>query len=345
MEKVTLTIDCQEVSADPGANILEAALDNDIYIPHLCFHPDLKAVGVCRLCMVEVEGRGMTVSCMTPVAENMVVRTDSERISRVRRMATELLLVNHHLDCHSCASNSRCELQRVANYVGVDTERLERMRKPAEAPPVDDSNPFFTRDLAKCILCGICVRTCDEILGVGAIDFGFRGFDTTISTFGNQPLKESRCVSCGECVARCPVGALTPKIAEEPSREVKTVCTYCGCGCGLFLGVRGDKIVSARGDRDNPGNKGNLCVKGRFGYEFVNSPERLTAPLVRRDGELREASWDEALDLVAEKLGKNKGDGFATIASAKCTTEENYVIQKFTRAVMGTHNIDHCARI
>jgi formate dehydrogenase major subunit len=345
MEKVKLTIEGQEVSADRGVNLLQAALENGIYVPHLCYHPDLSAVGVCRLCMVEVKGRGMVVACKTPAEEGMVVSTESEKVRAVRSIAAELLLVNHHLECSTCAKNGDCELQTVASYVGVDEERIARMRKAGDATPVDDSNPFFTRDLDKCILCGICVRTCDEILGVGAIDFGFRGYGTTIATFADKPLKESRCVSCGECLARCPVGALVPRTAEKPAREVKTVCTYCGCGCGLHLGVRGDKIVSARGEKENPANKGNLCVKGRFGYDFVNSPERLTAPLVRRDGELVEATWDEALDLVAEKLAPHKGDGFALIASAKCTNEENYLLQKFSRAVMGTNNVDHCARI
>jgi formate dehydrogenase alpha subunit len=355
METVTLTIDGLAVTVATGATILQAALENDIYIPNLCSHPDLEPVGVCRLCMVEVDGRsGMTVACKTPVEEDMVVRTDSEPIRHARRVTAELLIANSHSECLICGKNSDCELQRVANYVGANRERLDRLRRPAEAPPVDDSNPFFFRDLAKCVLCGICVRTCSEILGVGAIDFSLRGFDTTISTFGDRPLKDSRCVSCGECVARCPVGALIPKKAEKPSREVKTVCGYCGCGCGLFLGVRGDRIVGARGDRDNPASKGNLCVKGRFGHEFVNSPERLTVPLVRRDGELQEATWAEALDLVAEKFGrgplvkklnKSCAGSFATIASAKCTNEENYLLQKFARSVMGTNNIDHCARI
>lgn len=345
MDKIGLTIDGLQVMADKGKSILEAALENDIYIPHLCYHPDLEPVGVCRLCMVEIEGRGMTISCQAPVEKGLVVRTESAEINKVRRVAVELLIVNHHEDCLTSGSNNQCELQRIAAYLGIEQERLERLRRPEGTVPVDTSNPFFDRAPDKCVLCGICVRTCEELQGVSCIDFAFRGYDTTISTFGNKPILESTCESCGECVVRCPVGALTPKKFQQPSREVKTTCTYCGVGCGIYLGVRGDKIVSVRGDTDNQVNKGSLCVKGRFGYDFINHSERLTNPLIRKNGEFVEADWDEALELVAEKLSGCKGDKFAAIASAKCTNEENYLIQKFARAVMGTNNIDHCARL
>jgi formate dehydrogenase major subunit len=166
----------------------------------------------------------------------------------------------------------------------------------------------------------------------------------TVEGYGG-PLLNTTCVSCGLCVASCPVGALVAKNEMRSAYEVKTICAYCGVGCGIYLGVRGGVIVNVRGDLDNPVNKGNLCVKGRFGHDYINQPERLTSPLIKRDGEFVEASWEEALDLVASKLASYKGDQFATISSAKCTNEENYVIQKFTRAVMGTNNIDHCARL
>jgi len=345
MNKVTFTIDGLEISADKGMNILEAALDNNIYIPHLCYHPDLEPVGVCRLCMVEIEGRAMTISCKTPVEEGIVVRTESPEINKVRRVIVELLIANHDADCLSCDQNSQCELQRIAAYIGIDKERLEHLRRTDKKLPIDTSNPFFDRDPNKCILCGICVRTCKGLQGVSGIDFAFRGYDTVVGTFGNKPLAESRCESCGECVVRCPVGALTPKKFEQPSREVKTICAYCGVGCGLYLGMRGDRVVSARGDTENPVNKGSLCVKGRFGYDFINHPDRLTSPLIKKKGEFVKASWDEALDLVARKFSQYSGDEFATFSSAKCTNEENYIIQKFTRAVIGTNHIDHCARL
>jgi len=329
--------------------VLEAALENGIYIPHLCYDPDLKPVGVCRLCMVEITGRGMTISCKTPVEEGMVIKTESPEIAMVRRIAVELLIVNHHADCLSCAKNTQCKLQEIANYIGITEERLQRLRRPTRVLPLDASNPFFYRDPNKCVLCGICVRACDEINGVSAIDYGFRGYATTIVTFGNKPLIQSRCESCGECVAHCPVGALVPKEAQRPAREVRTTCPYCGCGCGLYLGVRGVAVVNVRGDRSSPVNRGRLCVKGRFGYSFVNHPERLTSPLIKREGRFVEATWDETLGLVAGRLKEVRdrygGDAIGVLTSAKCTNEENYVLQKFARAVLGTHNVDHCARL
>jgi formate dehydrogenase alpha subunit len=345
MDRIALTIDGVQIAADPEATLLEAALAAGIYIPHLCHHPDLEPVGVCRLCMVEIEGRGLTLSCRTPVEGGIVVQTETEEIRNVRRVATELLIVNHHGECLTCPKNEHCKLQQVATYVGIDQPGLDRLRRATETVPLDTSNPFFDRDANKCILCGICVRTCEELQGVAAIDFAFRGYQTTVSTFGNKPVAESPCEACGECVVRCPVGALLPKNFRPPAREVKTTCPYCGVGCGMYLGVRGNRIVSCRGDEENPASRGSLCVKGRFGYGFVNRPERLTSPLIKRHGKFVEATWDEALDLVARKFAQYRGGKFAVLSSAKITNEENYLVQKFTRAVMGTHHIDHCARL
>ena len=344
-DKITLAIDGVRIAAEPGATVLEAALAAGIYIPHLCYHPDLEPVGVCRLCMVEIEGRGLTLSCRAPVEQGLVVRTESPEIEAVRRVAAELLIVNHHADCLSCTANDKCKLQQIAAYVGIDQERLNRLRRPTAELPIDTSNPFFDRDPNRCVLCGICVRTCEQLQGVSAIDFAFRGYDTTISTFGNKPLVQSQCESCGECVVRCPVGALRLKTFERPSREVKTTCPYCGTGCGIWLGVRGNRIVSARGDADNPINRGALCVKGRFGHDFVNHPDRLTTPLVKKDGRFVKTTWEQVLDLIAAEFSRHKGRQFAAISSAKITNEENYLVQKFARAVMGTNHIDHCARL
>jgi formate dehydrogenase major subunit len=265
-----------------------------------------------------------------------VVTTDTPYIEGFRRSAVEAILENHVGDCLTCAKNTHCKLQTVANYVGVPLDRPFR----EALLPIDDSNPFYTYDPNKCILCGICVMTCEELMGIGAIDFAFREYDVDAKS-----VVESRCVSCGECVARCPVGALTVKHFQQPAREVSTTCTYCGVGCGLHLGVRGGKIVSVRGNTDSPVNRGNLCVKGRFGTDFVNHPERLKTPLIRKEGEFVEATWDEALDLVAENFSRFKGDQFGVFSSARCTNEDNYVVQKFTRAVMETNNVDHCARL
>ncbi len=346
MEKVTFTIDGVEVTANRGDTILKAALEHDIYIPHLCYHPDLKPFGGCRLCMVEIQGKGLTISCKTSVEAGIAVITESPQISKVRRIAAELLIANHERDCLECFKNPECELQKVAGYLGIKEERVSRLKRTNKKLQIDDSNPFFSRNLNKCILCGICIRTCDEIQGVGAIDFAFRGPDTRVSAMKDKPIMKSECVSCGECVVRCPVGALIPKTTQRPAREVKSICCYCGCGCGIKLGVRGNVIVGVQGDRGNPASKGRLCVKGRFGIaEFVHHPDRLTTPLIRKDGELKQTSWDEALELVAAKLRKYTAEQVAFIASAKCTNEENYVMQKFARAVLGTNNIDHCARL
>ncbi len=345
LDEIKFAIDGTQIKANKGDTILKAALKHGIYIPHLCDHPDLEPFGGCRLCMVEIKGKGLSISCKVPVEEGLEIITESPEVNKVRRIAAELLIASHHVDCLECARNTDCKLQDVASYIGIEEGRLKRLKRVIKDLPIDDSNPFFIRDLNKCVLCGICIRTCGEILNVGAIDFAFRGTGTLVATVGGKPILQSRCVSCGECVARCPVGALVPKNAERPTREVSTVCTYCGVGCGIKLGVRGGRIVRVRGDVNSPANRGNLCVKGRFGYDFVNHPDRLTSPLIKRNGAFVEATFEEALDLVASKLTDYKGDQFATFASARITTEDNYVVQKFTRAVMGTNNLDHCARL
>ncbi len=343
--KITFTIDGLTIAANEGDTILKAALEHGIYIPHLCYHPDLKPFGGCRLCIVEIKGKGLTISCKAPVEEGIAIITESPEINNVRRIAAELLIVNHEGDCLECTKNTECKLQDIAVYLGIEEGHLSRLKRVHSNLPIDDSNPFFSRDPNKCVLCGICIRTCDEILGVGAIDFAFRGYATKVSTIKDKPIVESNCVSCGECVVRCPVGALAPKTTQRPAREVKSICAYCGVGCGIHLGVRGSSVVNVRGDTENPVNKGRLCVKGRYGYDFINHPDRLTSPLIKKDGIFVEATWDEALELVIAKLGGYKGDQFAAISSARCTNEDNYVFQKFTRVVMGTNNIDHCARL
>ncbi|MCL0078271.1 formate dehydrogenase subunit alpha [Dehalococcoidia bacterium] len=343
MSEVSLIIDGIKVRAREGSTVLEAAQDSGIYIPSLCTDPELEPYGGCRLCLVEIENvEGLPVSCMTLVAEGMVVRTDTSRVSEVRRRVLELLLCDHPDNCLPCPKNRHCELQKVAAYIGIDHLRFKKLERP---PLIDTSNPFFIRDSSKCILCGKCVRVCKEVQGVAALEIANDGLSSRIITVGDTPILDSICESCGECVVRCPVGALVPKNLQKPSYEVKSICPYCGCGCGIYLGVRGSRIVSVRGDSKNPVNKGNLCVKGRFGYDFINHPERLTTPLIKRNRNFVEATWEEALDLVASKLANYKGDQFAVIASAKCTNEENYVIQKFARAVTATNNIDHCVRL
>jgi predicted molibdopterin-dependent oxidoreductase YjgC len=348
MKEIKLTIDGQKVTVQVGTTVLNAARQAGIYIPTLCCDDDLEPYGACRMCIVEIEGmRGMPTACTTAAADGMLVRTDTEEVNKVRRMICEMMIADHPADCLSCSSNQKCELQKVASHLGVNQQRLPNT---ARETAVDESNPFFVRDLSKCILCGRCVRACHEIRGVGAIELAGRGYESRVAAFADMPIADSVCESCGECVDRCPVAALSVKSEVlPPVREVKTVCPYCGCGCGLVLGIRSGRIVSVRGDVDHVVNRGSLCVKGRFGLDFVNAEDRLTKPLIRRDGELKEVEWDEALDFVADNFKRIKSvhgaDAIAGLASAKCTNEENYLFQKFMRAVIGTNNIDHCARL
>ena len=344
MDTISLTIDGLKVEAGKGATILEVAQGAGIYIPALCADPDLEPYGACRLCVVEIENKeGLSPACTTPVEEGMVVYTDTVPVNEMRRRLLELLLSDHPDNCLTCVKNQRCELQRVVAYVGIDRQRLNKLERSA---PKDESNPFFYLDRSKCILCAKCVRVCREVQGVGALELVNQGFSTKVIGKDDKLIVDSGCVSCGQCVAKCPVGALVPKDFRAPTREVKTICPYCGTGCGIYLGIRGNEIVGVSGDRDSRVNRGNLCVKGRFGIvEFVHHPDRLTSPLLRRDGVFTEASWDEALDIVSGKLSDYRGDQVAVISSAKCTNESNYVMQKLARAVLGSNNVDHCARL
>lgn len=342
--KITLFMDGISVEADKGSTILQAALKNGIYIPNLCYNSNVKPFGACRLCMVENEDGRLVTACETKIEEGMKITTENSNINKVRRLVAKLLIANHEMDCLTCAKNDNCKLQEAAAYLGINKDDLGNLRCSIMDIPEDESNPFFIRDLKKCILCGICVRICDEVLGVNAVDFGFRGYETKITTFADKKILDSNCVSCGECVVGCPVGALVPKENAMNSREIRTICTYCGVGCNIYLGIRGNEIKSVRGDEESPVNQGKLCVKGRYGFNFINHPERLISPLIKKNGTFEKATWDEALDYVAENFSKYRGS-FAAVASAKCTNEENYLIQKFTRAVMGTNNIDHCARL
>lgn len=344
MDKIRLTIDGQEIEARQGMTVLEAAQAADIYIPTLCYYPDLEPYGGCRLCVVEIEKmRGLPIACTTAATDGMVVHTETPAVNKVRRTVVELLIADHPSDCLTCSQDQRCELQKVAAYLGIT--RLP-YPKTARSYTVDTSNPFFDLDRNRCILCARCTRACNEITCVGAIDIAYRGYEGKVATFGDGLLIDSICKSCGECVAHCPTGALAPKEARQPAREVLTTCPYCGVGCQMYLGVRGEQVISVRSKIENTPNRGWLCVKGRYGIvEFVHHPDRLTTPLVKRNGEFVGATWDEVLGLVAGKLAQYKSDEVAVISSAKCTNEDNYVIQKLTRAVIGTNTIDHCARL
>jgi predicted molibdopterin-dependent oxidoreductase YjgC len=344
---ITVTIDGKKVEVKRGATVLEAARQAGIYIPTLCFDEDLKPYGACCMCVVEIDGmRGLPTSCTTPATDGMVVHTDSMLANESRRMTMQLIMANHEGDCLTCAKNQNCELQKLARYLDIEEADFKKLRPRTRKMPVDASSPAYTRDMNKCILCGKCWRACHEITGTDAIDIAYRGDSATVATMGNLPVLFSRCEECGECVSRCPTGALTFNEHRQVTREVKTTCPHCAVGCQTYLGLRGEQIISVRGDKEGPSNQGHLCVKGRFGVvDFVHHKDRLKKPLIKRNGKFEEATWDEALDLVASKLKSYKPSEIGLVSSARSTNEANYLLQKFGRAVIGTNNIDHCARL
>jgi len=347
-----IAINGREFPFKPGETILQVASRNGIDIPTLCYLKRATPTGACRICLVEVEGaRNLIASCSTPAAPGMVISTESERVVRSRRLNIELLLASGHHYCVTCEADGNCRLQDLAYKYHIDMSRF-----PERPPryPAEMENEMIIRDFSRCVMCGRCVQACNEVQVNQAISYGYRGIDSKIVTVGDRPYINSDCVFCGECVQVCPVGALI----EKPSRfkakaweveKVQTTCSYCGVGCQMFLHVKDNRVVKVTGVEDSAPNYGSLCVKGRFGYDFIHSPERLKAPLIRENGRFRESSWGEALDLVAERLTRIKGesgpDSIGILSSARITNEENYIAQKFARAVVGTNNIDHCARL
>ena len=351
--KILLTIDGREVEGNPGQTIFEVAKENGIYIPTLCYYSGTTPAGACRVCVVEVGKAGkLEASCCMPVAAGMVVKTDTEKVMSARRLVVELLWASGDHNCLTCEKNGNCELQDLIYML-----KIEKPRFPIEPPGsnIEDTNTMIQRDLNKCVLCGRCVRVCNEVQVNEILDFSMRGSHTMVGPAFDADYIDSECYFCGECVDACPVGALTFKQARFEGRpweieKVRTTCAYCGVGCQMDLNVHNGKIVKVTGNQEyGTPNQGALCVKGRFGMDFVNHPERLTTPLIRKDGELREAGWDEAYDFIAGKFGSIKenygADSLAGFSSARCTNEENYLFQKFMRAAIGTNNVDHCARL
>ena len=344
---VRFTLDDQEIVVPDGITVLEAARRSGIFIPTLCDDSRLEPFGGCRLCVVQVQGiPRLVTACTTPVAEGMKVLSTNEEIERRRRTIVELILSDHPNDCMVCEKAGDCNLQELAYFYDLRTNRFYGQRSQRL---VKDQNPFIERDMEKCILCGKCVRVCYDIQGVGAIDFTSRGFTAKIA----PPFeKDLDCEFCGQCVSVCPTGALMSKQSlgkgrQKDVQEVDTICPYCGCGCNLTLHVSRNEVVRVT-SKPNTINEGWLCVKGRFGQGYLNSPDRLKTPLIRKDGAFVEASWDEALGYIAERLSaikqKHGPDAIGGLSSARCTNEENYLFQKFIRAVIGTNNVDHCAR-
>lgn len=364
MATVHLTIDGQSIQADEGQTILEAARAAGIRIPTLCYHRDLTPSGNCRICVVEVEKqRFLQAACVFPVAEGMVVQTNSERVIRSRRRTLELMLANHPQDCLVCDSSGSCELQDLAYeyQVSVPAWGAKGTRYPVDSDP----NPFVRVDFNKCILCRRCVLACAEIQCRDVWAVAKRGFEEQIVAGANTTMLEARCESCGQCAAYCPTGALSDKMSHGLGRahqvtKVTTTCPYCGVGCQFDLNVRDGRIIRVTSNPNAPVNGMALCVKGRYGYDFVHHPDRLTRPRVRKyllegrekpegRGGWMEVDWETALDITARKLRQvcdvYGPDSVGVLTSAKCTNEENYLMNKFARQVIGTNNIDHCARL
>ncbi|MCB0553049.1 MAG: formate dehydrogenase subunit alpha [Phaeodactylibacter sp.] len=326
------------------------------YIPTLCDNPLLEPFGSCRLCSVEVARAGngalkTVAACHTPVSEGVHIFTDTDSIQRLRRNIVELILTDHPLDCLTCEANGRCELQDVAARVGIREVRYPQGRNHLDRPK-DESHTYLRTDLSKCINCYQCVRACDEVQGEFVLSMAGRGFDNHIIKGMDTSFADSYCVSCGACVQACPTAAISDifqPAAKSATDTVRTVCTYCGVGCNLEVAKRDNTILSISAPTDAAANHGHTCVKGRYAFRFYNHPDRLRSPMIRRNGQLEEVSWNEAYDYIAERLTAIKTeygpDAIAGISSSRCTNEENYLMQKFIRAVIGTNNIDGCARI
>ena len=342
---VSLTIDGKHVEVPSGSTMLQAAQKLDIDIPTFCDDKHLIPFGACRICVVEVEGTGrLFASCVTPVSQGMEIKTDTPMVKEARESVIELLLTYHPLDCPVCPQSGRCHLQDLAFEHGKDSGRFG----PVEVDKkIDYLSPLIESNQPRCIQCGKCVRICDEVQAEGQLDFVERGFDTVVEpSFG----RVMDCEFCGQCVQVCPVGSLYSRIFKHTApvwelTPVRTTCPFCGVGCTLNLEVKNDRIYHVLGvDDEGSNNDGFLCAKGRFGYEYVGHPDRLQKPLVRKDGDLVEATWEEAYEAVVQGLKSLDGAAVGGIASARCTNEENYLFQKFVRSALGSPNVDSVAR-
>ncbi|HDT8171294.1 TPA: formate dehydrogenase subunit alpha [Enterococcus faecalis] len=354
-QTVTLSIDNQEVTVPKGTTILEAAKALGVEIPTLCHLKELAPDGSCRMCVVEVEGGrrgGLTTACTAHCQEDMVVSTHSEKVADSRRFILDLLLSNHKLECFSCGKNGDCQLQQYALDYGIDaTSFTEGKRMPCHQE--DTSNPFFSYDPEKCIMCRRCARVCQLRQGRDVLSIANRGFETKMMPSYGQAFDQSICESCGNCVSSCPTGALTAKDTKEyrkwETQKIPTTCPHCGTGCQMNLLVKNNRLVGVE-PLDGPANKNLLCVKGKFAsYKFVGSGDRLTEPLIKRNGIFEPASWEEALTLVSSKFNEikaeNGADALAGFSCSRATNEDNYVFQKMVRAAFGTNNVDNCARV
>lgn len=354
-ELVSLTIDGHVITVPEGSSVMRAAAEAGIKIPKLCATDSLEAFGSCRICLVEIEGRrGLPASCTTPVEAGMVVTTQNNAIAKIRRDVMELYISDHPLDCLTCPVNGDCELQDAAGEVGLREVRYGFQGSNHLAAEKDHSNPYFTFDAAKCIVCSRCVRACEETQGTFALTISERGFESHVSAGAEESFLDSECVSCGACVNACPTAALTENsiIAQGvPERSVVTTCAYCGVGCSFRADLKGNEVIRMTPDKNGQANEGHACVKGRFAFGYATHKDRITKPMIRDniDSPWQEVSWDEAVQYAAKRFKAIQNQygrtSIGAISSSRCTNEEVYLVQKMVRAGFRNNNIDTCARV
>jgi formate dehydrogenase major subunit len=354
-KSIVLTIDGQVVTVPEGTSIMRAAMEAGTQIPKLCATDMMEAFGSCRLCLVEIDGRaGTPASCTTPVAAGMVVRTQTERLKRLRKGVMELYISDHPLDCLTCAANGDCELQDMAGAVGLRDVRYGYDGDKHPDPGKDTSNPYFTYDPSKCIVCSRCVRACEEVQGTFALTIAGRGFDSVVSPGMQESFLSSECVSCGACVQACPTATLTEKSVIEigqPEHSVVTTCAYCGVGCSFKAEMRGEEVVRMVPYKDGKANRGHSCVKGRFAWGYTTHQDRILKPMIREKitDPWREVGWDDAIARVVSEFKRiqqaHGARAVGGITSSRCTNEETFLVQKLIRAGFGNNNVDTCARV
>ncbi|MBL8338124.1 MAG: formate dehydrogenase subunit alpha [Rhodoferax sp.] len=358
-QQVTLEIDGERVTVPAGTSLMRAAMDAGVRVPKLCATDSLEPFGSCRLCLVEIEGRkGFPSSCTTPAEAGMKVRTQTPRLQQLRKGVMELYISDHPLDCLTCSANGNCELQDMAGVTGLREVRYGQAGanhfSGDSKPAVDDSNPYFSYDASKCIVCSRCVRACEETQGTFALTISGRGFESRVSPGQNQPFMESECVSCGACVEACPTATLQEKtviMLGQPEHSTITTCAYCGVGCAFKAEMKGNEVVRMVPWKDGKANEGHSCVKGRFAWGYATHKDRITKPMIRKSIQdpWREVSWDEAIAYAAGEFRRIQAqhgrDAIGGITSSRCTNEETYLVQKLVRAAFGNNNVDTCARV
>ena len=351
---VTLEIDGVELTVPKGTSIMAAAKLNDTSIPKLCATDSLEPFGSCRLCLVEIEGkRGYPASCTTPAEQGLKVKTQTPKLAELRKGVMELYISDHPLDCLTCATNGDCELQDMAGAVGLRDVRYGYAGENHLDQEKDKTNPYFTFDPSKCIVCSRCVRACEEVQGTFALTIEGRGFDSKVSA-GNKDFMDSECVSCGACVQACPTATLIEKTVEEhgvPDRSETTTCAYCGVGCSFNAEMKGEEVIRMVPNKDGGANHGHSCVKGRFAWGYATHKDRITTPMIRKsiNDPWQEVTMEQAIEYAAteiKRIQKTYGrTSVGGITSSRCTNEETYVVQKLVRAAFGNNNVDTCARV